>query len=318
MQNVEHGIGDQHFSQLIDKVNFFTIIWHKGAFESEFEFSLQITLERLNFFLQSLKNEKFLSVDLIENSKTKKVENYYSVSKENLKNIFIHICKSSHMDMNSYVLNFLLEDKVNIVPDLANDIETRLRKNNTYKFLERSLSYFFLFIMSLSPNVAKNVDIKNFLINATSHLEIPLQSQISSEVTRLENNLIDESMKENQTKTKDPIKIFIPAQSDYIFKTTLTVLSLVIIILILKVLGQVSGITNPMIQALIISGIGVILFPIYYLIQYFYNKEVHNEEISDLEELMIPDWSILKIANIISKALVIIWLFLFIMSVPSI
>ncbi len=292
------GSNEKNEILVLTKLKFFMLVWKDGAFESEIISKLHVNWrDALDKELKLFKFERFLSVDSVKNLKADREENFYSISKENIRFMLKRICKSAQINFDEKIFNFIINDSKNIVPEMIDNLDDKLnfsmklnRKELMY-MLDNSTSYFLLYLMNLSPSISQiqrnkeNNEILYFFNNVFTRLETKLLTEFNPNMNEIQNNTSDNDFVSSNNKISGLQTELKYSQSDYIFNTITAVFLLSIIYLLSRIatgnILQIS-LTNIVLGQIVIDlpvlcAIGMLIFPLFYTIQYFLEKYPNDE-----------------------------------------
>lgn len=162
--------------KLINRLKFFLLIWNNGKFEDELEKELEISqTESLQKYSKMIETLGFLSIGKKLNSNSTKKENFYFISDENFKNIFIHICDKVKVKFNQEAYELAFNERINIYPIIEEKINAKLDSNELLlkevltALLNKNIAFFFIFIMRTSQKIKNNEFFDQLTIRLSEH-----------------------------------------------------------------------------------------------------------------------------------------------------
>ncbi len=152
---------------LLNRLKFFLMVWNKGSTKSDLEKTLHLnTNESIESFSDTLNKNGFLTIDA-SNS-----DPYYFISETNFKNIFNHICDSSHIPKDEKMYELVRNNRKEINPDLIKKLPYELSNNKLFEeknltlLLEKNIAFLFIFIMGFKEELRKDKQFNDFYINS--------------------------------------------------------------------------------------------------------------------------------------------------------
>ena len=211
VETIEEFYDKFYYMHLVNRLKFFLLLWAKGKYSRALEEHLQLNPEEsLEKYSEIMENLGFLTIDKNISPDGPNKDFFLYISDENLKNIFKHVFKSVNFNFNQDIVDLVSEDRKNVDLDILNEMEFEIGSNQKFSekrlfyFLEKSISFFFTFIITLSPVIRTNEQNKRFFSNISSQLISNMEEMYTSEFSDidLEENTKDAQLKRVRDKSK--------------------------------------------------------------------------------------------------------------------
>ena len=211
METVEEFYDNYYFMHLINRLKIFLLLWAKGKYSRSLTDQLQLTEnESIEKYTEILVNLGFVTIDEKVSPDGPNKDKFIYISDENFKNIFKHIFKSIGLDFNQEIFETISKDRENVELSIIDQIQFKLETDQSFTekqlffMLEKSISYFFVFLIKLSPTVNTKEDLTQFFTGVSQKLQRNMEGLYSSEFSDIdkEDNTRDALVKRAKDRSK--------------------------------------------------------------------------------------------------------------------